>query len=169
MTMTELNQKLDANQVEINELTAKNKDLSEAVVKASKSLEETNTELNSAKAELEECKKELDVLKAEKEKAKAEADLNQKKADAKNYFDTEIVKNGFAEEEINSLNSYVESGDLDGLKSAELELCTKKFKEMKSTESTIVEVNNKDTELFCATKPVTAPATNEDDGAELFK
>lgn len=169
MTMTELNQKLDANQVEINELTTKNKDLSEAVVKANKSLEETNTELNSAKAELEECKKELEALRAEKEKAEAEAELNQKKTDAKNYFDTEIVKNGFAEEEINSLKTYVESGDLDGLKSAESELCTKKFKEMKSTASTIVEVNNSNAELFCSTKPVTAPANNDTDGAELFK
>lgn len=162
MTMSEMNKQLEANKVEINSLSTTNKDLSEAVVKANKSLEEVKTELNSTKGELEACKKELDELKAEQAKAKAEADLNNKKAEAKNYFDTEIVKNGFAEEEINSLKEYVESGDLEKLKTVELELCTKKFKEMKATESAVIETNSSNSDLFFATKQPTVSSENED-------
>jgi hypothetical protein len=138
----ELNQKIEDKTTEINQLSASNKELtnknaelSEAVVNANKSLEEANVQVNSLTEELNTCKNELEQLKAEKE----QAEQNQKIAETKEYFDTEIPKNGFAEEEVNSLKSYVESGDLTGLKSAESELCAKKFKEM-------IQKENKDSE-----------------------
>jgi hypothetical protein len=143
----ELNQKIENKTTEINQLTAsnteltdKNAELSEAVVNANKSLEEANTQVNSLTEELNACKKELNEMKAEKEAEKEEAEKNQKIAETKEYFDNEIPKNHFAEEEVNSLKSYVEAGDLVGLKSAESEICTKKFKEMKQSEEKELEV-----------------------------
>lgn len=134
----ELNQKIENKTTEINELTNKNTELvtantelNQTVVGANKALEEANTKIDSLTAELNSCKEELSTLKAEKEKAELEA----KQAEVNYYYENEIPKNGFAEEEVNSLKSYVDNADLEGLKSAESELCTKKFKEMLSKET----------------------------------
>lgn len=134
----ELNQKIEDKTTEINqlsisnkELTGKNADLNEVVVNANKSLEEANAKVTSLTEELNACKTELDQLKTEK----AETEAKKKVAETNSYFETEIPKNGFADEEVNSLKSYVEVGDLEGLKSAESELCAKKFKEMKQKEN----------------------------------
>ena len=134
----ELNQKIENKTTEINELTNKNTELvtantelNQTVVGANKALEEANTKIDSLTAELNSCKEELSTLKAEKEKAELEA----KQAEVNSYYENEIPKNGFAEEEVNSLKSYVDNADLEGLKSAESELCTKKFKEMLSKET----------------------------------
>lgn len=143
----ELNQKIENKTTEINQLTAsnteltsKNAELSEAVVNANKSLEEANVQVNSLTEELNACKKELNDIKVEKEAAKEEAEKNQKVAETKDYFENEIPKNHFAEDEVNSLKSYVEAGDLVGLKVAESEICTKKFKEMKQNEEKDLDV-----------------------------
>lgn len=146
----ELNQKIENKTTEINELTTKNTglantntELNEAVVNANKALEEANSKVTSLTDELNACKEELNALKVEKETAETEA----KKVEVNSYFETEIPKNGFAEEEINSLKEYVEKIDLVGLKSAESELCAKKFKEMKlkdvEANSTEAEINSK--------------------------
>lgn len=134
----ELNQKIEDKTTEINDLTTKNTvlndkvvELNEAVVNANKALEEANAKVSSLTEELNSCKEELNTLKAEKEKF----ELERKRAEVNSYFETEIPKNGFTEEEINSLKHFVEEADLDGLKNAESELCTKKFKEMISKNS----------------------------------
>jgi hypothetical protein len=133
----ELNQKIENKTTEINELTTKNTDLgaknaelNEAVVNANKALEEANTKVNDLTAELNACKEKLEAFEAEKERAETE----QKKAEINSYFETEIPKNGFAVEEVNSMKHFVDEVDLAGLKAAESELCTKKFKEIKSKE-----------------------------------
>jgi len=145
----ELNQKIEDKTNEINELSNKNTDfsvknaeLNEAVVNANKVLEETNAKVASLTEELNECKTELDTLKAEKVTATEKAEKDQKTSEINSYFETEIPKNKFSEEEINSLKPYVESLDLVGLKNAESELCTKKFKELK-----IKEISDEDTEI----------------------
>jgi hypothetical protein len=149
----ELNQKIENKTIEINELntknteiTAKNAELNEAVVNASKTLEEANSKVASLTEELNTCKQELSELKAEKEKAESE----KKKVEVNSYFETEIPKNGFVQEEINSLKHFVDEVDLEGLKSAESELCTKKFKELKAkeTDKTNVEINSATSNSF---------------------
>jgi uncharacterized coiled-coil protein SlyX len=151
----ELNQKIEDKTTEINQLTASNKELTdknaemnEVVVNANKSIEEANAKVEALTEELNACKTELEELKAEKEAIKAEAEKNQKIADTKDYFDTEIPKNGFTETEVNSLQSYVDNGDLEGLKSAESELCTKKIKELNAKK----EKEDADTEINSASK-----------------
>ena len=145
----ELNQKVENKTNEINELNnknaelnAKNTELSEAVTNANKTCEEVNAKVESLTEELNSCKTELEALKKEK----ADAEDAKKKAEVNSYFETEIPKNKFADEEINSLKPFVDAIDLDGLKNAEAEICAKKFKEMISKEDVIVpevEVNSK--------------------------
>ena len=143
----ELNQKIEDKTKEINdlnnkntELKAKNTELSEAVTNANKSCEELNAKISALTEELNACKTELDA----KKKKEAEAEAEAKKAECNSYFETEIPKNGFSNEEINSLKHFVDEVNLEGLKSAEAEICTKKFKEniVKNSE-TNVETNSK--------------------------
>lgn len=142
--IVELNQTIADKTVEINNLTSKNTELGEAVTNANKKMEELNSKIESLTSELNACKEELNKYMEEKEAAETEA----KKAEINTYFETEIPKNGFAEEEINSLRHFVDELNLDGLKSAESELCAKKFKEMISKkdnneEDADIETNSK--------------------------
>lgn len=143
----ELNQTIADKTVEINSLTTKNTELSEAITKANKTVEELNAKIDSMTVELNSANEELNVFKAEK----AEAELNAKKSEVKTYFDVEIPKNKFSEEEVNSLKHFVEEVDLAGLKNAESEICTKKFKEMMAIEKQ----NNKETEEEVETNSTT--------------
>jgi hypothetical protein len=143
----ELNQKIEDKTKEINELNnkntelnAKNTELSEAVTNANKTCEEVNAKVESLTEELNACKTELEALKKEK----TDAETEKKKAEVNSYFETEIPKNGFAEQEINSLKHFVDEVNLEGLKSAEAEICAKKFKELKAKEvNSEVETNSK--------------------------
>lgn len=142
----ELNQKVEDKTKENNELNnkntelnAKNAELSEAVTNANKTCEEVNAKVESLTEELNACKTELEALKKEK----ADAEDVKKKAEVNSYFETEIPKNKFADEEINSLKPFVDAIDLDGLKNAEAEICAKKFKEMISKTEPDVEINAK--------------------------
>lgn len=145
-TILELNQKIENKTNEINslttsnkELTAKNVELNETVVNANKTCEELNAKISSLTEELNACKSELES----KKKAEADAEAEAKKAECNSYFKNEIPKDGFTEEETKSLKPYVDKADLEGLKAAEAEICTKKFKASiaKSTE-TNVETNS---------------------------
>jgi len=150
----ELNQKIEDKTNEINsmtnqnkELTAKNTELSKAVTNANKTCEELNAKISSLTEELNACKTELEAKKKEEADAKVKKD----KAEVNSYFKDEIPKNGFSDEEINSLKPFVEKVDLNGLKSAEAEICAKKFKEM------ISENKNKETEINSKSAFITIP------------
>ena len=138
--LIEMNQKIDDSTKTINTLTTKNVELGDAVVNANKLVEELNAKIVGLETELNTCKTERDTLKGEKEASENEA----KKAEINTYFTTEISKNGFSDEEINSLNHFIDEIDLTGLKSAESELCAKKFKEMLSKKEAEVETNSKE-------------------------
>lgn len=136
----ELNQKIEDKTNEINTLTSenkelskKNKELNETITKANKAVEEVNSKLKTATEE-------LNTLKDERSKA----EIEKKKVETNSYFKTEIPKDGFTEAEINSLQPFVDKFDIEGLKKAESELCTKKFKEMVSKD-TKTEINSKET------------------------
>lgn len=124
--ISELNQTIEANTKTINDLTSKNSELNETVVTANKKVEELNATITNLTAELNTVKGERDTLKTEKETV----EIEKHKAEVNSYFETEIPKNGFSETEINSLKHFVEEVNLAGLKTAESELCAKKFKEM---------------------------------------
>lgn len=146
-TILELNQKIEDKTNEINtmtnqnkELSAKNTELSEAVTNANKTCEELNAKISSLTEELNACKTELEA----KKKAEADAKAEKAKTEVNSYFENEIPKDGFSDEEVNSLKPFVEKVDLDGLKSAEAEICTKKFKESIATkEKENTEINSK--------------------------
>jgi len=152
--MLELNQKITDSAIEINNLTTKNtefetkvKEQGEVIVNANKTCEELNAKMACLTEELNACKTELDAMKAEKCEAEAKIVAEQKKAEVNAYFETEITKNGFADEEVNSLKVYIENTDLDGLKKAESELCTKKIKEMANKQIADSELNSKNTKV----------------------
>ena len=134
----ELNQIIKEKDERIATLEEKNKEISELLVNANKLVEEYKTNFESISVELNTCKEELQKYK-DKE---AEAEANAKKDEILAYFNNEISKNGFSDEEINSLKQYVENVDLDGLKMAEAELCAKKYKEIASAR---IETNSKTT------------------------
>ncbi|HBQ43877.1 MAG TPA: hypothetical protein DD724_06415 [Lactobacillus acetotolerans] len=157
-TIMELNQKIEDKTNEINtvanknkELTAKNTELSEAVTNANKTCEELNAKISSLTKELNTCKTELDA----KKKAEADAKAEKDKTEVNSYFKDEIPKNGFSDEEINSLKPFVEKVDFNGLKSAEAEICAKKFKEM------ISENKNKEAEINSKNAFITIPESKK--------
>lgn len=147
----ELNQKIEEKNAQITDLTtkntdlgAKNSELSEAVTNANKTMEELNAQIKNLQEELNSCKEEISEFKSAAEKAELEA----KKAEVNSYFDNEIPKNGFSEEEVSSLKQFVDSVDLHGLKSAESEICAKKFKELCVGKSTTTEVETNSLNTF---------------------
>lgn len=156
--LIEMNQKIDDSTKTINTLTTKNVELGDAVVNANKLVEELNLKITGLETELNTCKTERDALKGEKEATESEA----KKAEINTYFTTEISKNGFSDEEINSLNHFVTEVDLTGLKSAESELCAKKFKEMLSKKVTDVETNSKQINFIAIPEKEKKIVTNEE-------
>ena len=148
--IAELNQKFEDKVKELGVADAKVVELGEVIVNSNKTYEELNAKFTSLTEELNACKTELDAMKAEKSEAEENAIKEQKIAEVNTYFDTEISKNGFADEEINSLKVFVESVDLDGLKKAESELCTKKIKEMATKQDFETELNSKTSINFIA-------------------
>ena len=144
--VTELNEKLEGKAVEINNLQKELEGSKLSLVEANKLAEATKTEKASADEEINACKEELNKVKEELNACKEE--LNKLKsakdvAETNTYFETEIVKNGFADTEVNSLKEFVTNGDLVGLKSAEAELCAKKFKEIIASKSKeVIEINS---------------------------
>lgn len=117
----EKNAKLES---DIKAIQKEKSEIQEAVVNANKELEEVKTE--KVKVETE-----LNTLKDDKEKVDIELNAfkeAEKKSEVKKYFEEEVSKNGFTEEEMSELNAFVESVDLDGLKAKESELCVKKVK-----------------------------------------
>ncbi len=161
----ELNEKIESKTTEINELktqnnalSEKNVELNETIVSANKSLEESKAQVDSLTAELNSCKEELEALKAEKESK----ELEEKKVEVNSYYKNELVKNGFSEEEINSFSHFVDEVDLAGLKTAEAELCTKKFKEMREKkEKASEDFSDTETEVNNANTKVTFITINE--------
>ena len=141
-----LTKSLEEKQIEVNSLTEKNQELDGKVNEANTTIVEVNKLLESEKAEKESLTVEVNSFREEKIKADSEAKI----AEVNAYFETEITKNGFEESEVNSLKSFVEAIDLDGLKKAEAELCAKKFKEMIAKDAS-VEVNTKN-DMFIAIK-----------------
>jgi len=134
-----LTKSLEEKATEINTLTEKAIELDSKVIELNTTIVEVNKLLESEKAEKESLTVEVNSFREEKIKADSEAKI----AEVNSYFETEITKNGFEESEVNSLKTFVEAIDLDGLKKAEAELCAKKFKEMiANNDTTDVEVNS---------------------------
>ena len=142
-----LTKSLEEKATEINALTEKATELDSKVIELNTSIVEVNKLLESEKAEKESLTVEVNSFREEKIKADSEAKI----AEVNSYFETEITKNGFEESEVNSLKSFVEAIDLDGLKKAEAELCAKKFKEMIASQDTSVETNTKN-DMFISIK-----------------
>jgi len=145
-----LTKSLEEKQAEINSLTEKATELDSKVIELNTSIVEVNKLLESEKAEKESLTVEVNSFREEKIKADSEAKITEVNA----YFETEITKNGFEESEVNSLKSFVEAIDLEGLKKAEAELCAKKFKEMiaqKDVDSD-VETNTANNVMFISIK-----------------
>ena len=155
---------------ELETIKTEKAELNEAIVVAQKEVTAKDTviaELNSELLPLKEAK-EL----AEKEELKAEVNNAYKKIED---------ENGFTEEELAELNSFVENVDMDGLKATESEICAKKFKEERIAKKLETEVNSniiKDEEnsslgLFFSTK-VEKDSTelnnvgDDKDGSKLF-
>ena len=135
-----LTQSLEEKSTEVNTLTEKAKELDEKVVELNTTIVEVNKLLESEKAEKESLTVEVNSFREAATKAENEAKI----AEVNAYFETEITKNGFEEAEVNSLKTFVEAIDLEGLKKAEAELCAKKFKEMiANNDASGVEVNTK--------------------------
>jgi len=141
-----LTKSLEEKATEINTLTEKVKLSDEKVIELNTTIVEVNKLLESEKTEKESLIVEVNSFREEKTKLESEAKI----AEVNAYFETEITKNGFEEAEVNSLKSFVDAVDLDGLKKAEAELCAKKFKEM-IAKDTSVEVNTKN-DMFIAIK-----------------
>ena len=143
-----LTKSLEEKATEINALVEKTQELDNKVVELNTSIVEVNKLLESEKAEKESLTVEVNSFREEKIKADSEAKI----AEVNAYFETEITKNGFEESEVNSLKTFVEAIDLEGLKKAEAELCAKKFKEMiASQDNTDVETNTKN-DMFISIK-----------------
>lgn len=137
--LNSLTKSLEEKSTEINTLTEKTIELDAKVVELNTTIVEVNKLLESEKAEKEALTVEVNSFREAKIKADSEAKI----AEVNVYFETEITKNGFEEAEVNSLKSFVEAIDLDGLKKAEAELCAKKFKEMiANNNDSDVEVNS---------------------------
>jgi len=141
-----LTKSLEEKAVEINTLSEKSQELDSKIIELNTTIVEVNKLLESEKTEKESLIVEVNSFREEKTKLESEAKI----AEVNAYFETEITKNGFEEAEINSLKSFVESVDLDGLKKAEAELCAKKFKEMIAKDAS-VEVNTKN-DMFISIK-----------------
>ena len=141
-----LSKSLEEKATEVNTLTEKTLELDSKVIELNTTIVEVNKLLESEKTEKESLIVEVNSFREEKTKLESEAKI----AEVNAYFETEITKNGFEEAEINSLKSFVESVDLDGLKKAEAELCAKKFKEMIAKDAS-VEVNTKN-DMFISIK-----------------
>jgi len=138
---------LEEKAVEINTLTEKSSELDVKVVELNTTIVEVNKLLESEKAEKESLTVEVNSFREAKIKTESEAKI----AEINSYFETEITKNGFEESEVNSLKSFVEAIDLEGLKKAEAELCAKKFKEIIATQDTSIEINTKN-DMFISIK-----------------
>jgi len=143
-----LTKSLEEKAAEINTLTEKATELDNKVVELNTTIVEVNKLLESEKAEKESLTVEVNSFREEKIKADSEAKI----AEVNSYFETEITKNGFEESEVNSLKSFVEAIDLEGLKKAEAELCAKKFKEMIASNDENVETNSKNNAMFISIK-----------------
>jgi len=143
-----LTKSLEEKATEIKALTEKAQELDGKVVELNTTIVEVNKLLESEKAEKESLTVEVNSFREEKIKADSEAKI----AEVNSYFETEITKNGFEESEVNSLKTFVEAIDLEGLKKAEAELCAKKFKEMIASQDTSgVETNTKN-DMFISIK-----------------
>ena len=141
-----LTKSLEEKVIEINTLTEKVKESDNKVVELNTTIVEVNKLLESEKTEKESLIVEVNSFREEKTKLESEAKI----AEVNAYFENEITKNGFEESEVNSLKSFVDVVDLDGLKKAEAELCAKKFKEMIAKDAS-VETNIKN-DMFIAIK-----------------
>jgi len=141
-----LTKSLEEKETEINTLTEKANELDEKVAELNTTIVEVNKLLEAEKSEKESLTVEVNSFREEKAKAETDAKI----AEVNSYFENEISKNGFEESEVNSLKLFVDTVDLDGLKSAEAELCAKKFKEMIVKESS-VETNTKN-DMFISIK-----------------
>lgn len=147
-----LNKDIETKVTEINSLNTKVTELDAKVSELSETIVEINKSLEAEKTEKEALTVEVNSFREEKSKQEAEG----KKVEVNSYFETEIPKNGFDETEINSLKSFVDACDLDGLKRAEGELIIKKFKEQKTITSE-VETNSM---TFISTKKVDESKAN---------
>ncbi len=125
-------------------------EVNEALVNANKLMEETNAKMKTMEEEMNSYKGKYETMMAEKNAADAEAEKSAKIVEVNSYFEKEITKNGFDEAEINSLKSFVDAVDLEGLKQAETELCVKKFKEL-ALKNSDTEVNTK-SQMFISIK-----------------
>lgn len=155
-----LNKTISDKDVEINTLKEKEVELNQLIVEANKTIEAQKQQITELNTEIEPLRQ----LKVEKETKEKQAEIN-------TYFETVKAENGFTEAELNTLKTeYVDKGDLDGLKSAETELCVKKVKEMKKVEKVETEVNSlNDNNLFFSTKVETVETNTSNDGSELFR
>jgi len=140
----ELNAKIAELSKKLSDLGAEKDDkiaeLNELLVNANKSLTEANNKKNELEVECNGYKEELNKIEAQKKQAEVNA-----------YFDSEIPKNNFEANEVESLKGYVEKCDLDGLKKAEAELIVQKFK-ANATKPVETNTADKNTNLFFATK-----------------
>jgi hypothetical protein len=133
-----LSKEIEDKTAEINSLTEKNTNLETNISELNSTLVEVNKLVESEKTEKEKLEVEVNEYREAKNKAENDAKITEVNA----YFDTEISKNGFDDTELNSLKEYVTNVDLAGLKTAEAELCAKKFKELVSKKPD-VETNSK--------------------------
>lgn len=136
----------------IGELNIKIGNLEKSIEEKDKKINEVNGLLVTAnknfeakKLDFEKLEVEVNAFKEKEEKEKEES----VKAEFNSYYKNEIPKNGFSEEEMKTLEGFVEKNDLEGLKNAEMVLVFNRHKEARKA----VETNSgKKNELYFPTK-----------------
>jgi len=142
-----LNKDIESKTTEINTLTEKVTGLDAKVTELNTTIVEVNKLVEAEKTEKEALTVEVNSLREFKTTQETES----KKVEVNTYFETEIKKNGFEEAELNTLKTFVDNADLEGLKKAEAELCAKKFKELIANSATDIETNSQSA-MFIAIK-----------------
>lgn len=157
-TAAEKETELNALKEELNQFKTKETEINSLLVEANKTIESHKTQIAELNTEVEPLR-EMKV-NAEKEKCKAEVN---------SYFESIKKENGFNDVEINSLTSFVEKCDIEGLKKEEAKLCVSKLKELKTLSKANVEVNSNEDTLFFSMKVENVETNSATDGTELFQ
>jgi hypothetical protein len=163
--ITELNTKITELNNKVAELTSSIEEKEIKINELNTTIVEVNKTLESEKQSKTSMEEELNTLR----EFKSEQDKVAKQNEVNEYFEKEIMKNGFTEEEINSLKTYVESVDLNGLKSAETELCVKKFKELSKVKKELETNSTQEINFFVKTKQEDLDNNDIEAGKQLFK
>lgn len=141
----ELEIEINSSKEAVTKLEASIVEKDETIVNANRVVVEKETALEALTKEHSEINTEYEKLIKEK----AEAEVN-------SYF--ESIKNVFEEEELTSLKTFAENCDLVGLKAKESEICTAKFKALKSKETKTTKTDTEtNTVVVVKTEEIDAP------------